>query len=827
MYDQAQFEEALQRQLRLEDEASTLGVERFKTRLRKAAEGGRGSSAGAARKLLVEGLEPLEAAMKHHVDSQAGRRGPKTEAFKWINLLGADVASYLTLRIVLDELSKPKVHNLRLVAFRVSQHILDELRYRRLKTEAPGLFHYRMRRFQTSSYAHMSRSLTAALSYSEVNVGDLQMTQRQRLLVGCQLIGLLIEATGLVETANEHFHARRKVKEAIRLRPTPETQAWMAKRNAVMANLSPVNLPMVVPPLPWTPECRGGYRYALRGRHPLIRTHYMGGKQDEQDPHMPAVYSALNRIQETAWRINGDVLSLIEQLHSFQRDVAGVPAGELPPLPPKPADIDTNPLALSAWKKAAHAHRNEQHKYRGRVMEFARVLRIARRMQGEQAIWFPYNLDFRGRVYPVVDYLSPQGSDLQKSLLTFAEGKPLGQTGAFWLALHGANCLDVTPEGQKVSRMTRQERVQWIEDHTAEILAAASDPLGCQWWAEAGEPLQFFAFCVEWAQMHAHGRRESYVCALPVAQDGSCNGLQHFAALLLDSIGGRAVNVVANCRPADVYTTVAECAMTQLQAAKDAIGRLWISTGLIDRKLAKRPTMTFGYGSRRFGFSKQIQEYIHDNGHAHLFVSVGEDGKEDNQLAAASQRMAGEIWDALGGIVVKAVEGMAWMQKAARVIAKQGKVVAWTVPGTGFRVEQAYYSMEGKKVETVLAGRLIAPRFQVRTGVALHRQVNGVSPNIIHSLDAAALMLTVNAAAAEGIDSFGMIHDSYATVPGDAALLAQVTRRAFFGLYTRHDVIADLYEQFKAQAGDEEVPEPPAKGDLDLSEVLASEYFFC
>jgi DNA-directed RNA polymerase len=47
-----------------------------------------------------------------------------------------------------------------------------------------------------------------------------------------------------------------------------------------------------------------------------------------------------------------------------------------------------------------------------------------------------------------------------------------------------------------------------------------------------------------------------YVCNLPVHQDGSCNGLQHYAALGRDALGGAAVNLTPSELPQDVYTFV-------------------------------------------------------------------------------------------------------------------------------------------------------------------------------------------------------------------------------------------------------------------------------
>jgi DNA-directed RNA polymerase len=49
-----------------------------------------------------------------------------------------------------------------------------------------------------------------------------------------------------------------------------------------------------------------------------------------------------------------------------------------------------------------------------------------------------------------------------------------------------------------------------------------------------------------------------YESSLPVHQDGTCNGLQHYAALGGDDEGARQVNLSATDRPSDVYTHVAD-----------------------------------------------------------------------------------------------------------------------------------------------------------------------------------------------------------------------------------------------------------------------------
>lgn len=56
------------------------------------------------------------------------------------------------------------------------------------------------------------------------------------------------------------------------------------------------------------------------------------------------------------------------------------------------------------------------------------------------------------------------------------------------------------------------------------------------------------------------------MCCLPVHQDGSCNGLQHYSALGGDPLGAKSVNVLPSDRPQDVYSDV--CAMVEERVAK-------------------------------------------------------------------------------------------------------------------------------------------------------------------------------------------------------------------------------------------------------------------
>lgn len=836
-------------QRELEDNALALGLQRFRRRLEQAEKSGQGSTIGAARRLMVEAIEPATKAIEYWVETTKKKRGTKPSPLKWIQAVGPEVAAYMTTRVIINAIHEGA--SVRRIEDEICELIEDELRYRRFQKEAPGLFSYTVSKFDSGHYATNARSLDRAMDYARIDTSDLRIRGNDKVRLGQLLRELWMQATDLVEIERSVSDERVKGSSRksslrnthIRLVAKPETLRWITARNQALELLWPVNMPMLVPPLPWGPGRRGGYRFAMRGKHPFVRASGQGERIANRE--MPRVYAAVNRMQETPWRINGAVLDLLFAISQRGGGIAGVPLTEPIPRPQRLNKQWDSEEARKAdpefiqWKMAVRRTHVANYYRRIAVKQFNDVLSLAKRFRDAPAFWYPYNVDFRGRVYPIATGLTPQGDDMQKALLTFAEGKPLTDEGMTWLAVHIANCLEVDPAepGRKLTKATLEERAQWTVKNTERVVQVARDPFADLWWTQADSPLQFYAACVEWANlMDALKRGEDYVCSLPVSVDGTCNGLQHFSAMLLDEHLAATVNVRATSHPGDVYSEVAEEveAILAVKAAEgDVLAQKWLTSGLLGRSLCKRPTMTVGYGSKRYGFVKQTKEYLRGLGIEEFrkvkeHFTVEHEGKRKVAVHAAAAVLADAIWRALGTRAQGAFHAMGWLQRVAAGVVRNGKCVEWVVPATGFLVVQEYFETTKKQIQTVLAGKLYQPVVREPTTTPDRvRQCNAIAPNLVHSLDAAALMMAVEMASVDGVECFAMVHDSYGTLPNDVPVLRDAARRAFFTLYTTHDVLAELAGQLREQFDNpEKFPEVPEKGELDLSEVLASEYFF-
>jgi len=71
--------------------------------------------------------------------------------------------------------------------------------------------------------------------------------------------------------------------------------------------------------------------------------------------------------------------------------------------------------------------------------DFSLKINVARAFKDVEKIYFPHNVDFRGRVYPIPPHLNHMGADISRGILEFSKGEPLSEKGLYWLKVHTAN----------------------------------------------------------------------------------------------------------------------------------------------------------------------------------------------------------------------------------------------------------------------------------------------------------------------------------------------------------------------------------------------------
>lgn len=542
--------------------------------------------------------------------------------------------------------------------------------------------------------------------------------------------------------------------------------------------------PMLVPPVPWTESAYHG-GYLSRG------VQAVRGLQDKAIGS-PEIVAALNALQATPFRVNQRVLAVAERFRFNAEDARTIRvAGRV---------IDA-------------VHMANPDETRSKVIRSALTLAAVRDLADEDEFYFPWNLDWRGRMYPATTILSPQGSDLCKGLIEFADGTPLGRDGARWLAIHICNLAGaekVTIDGEKVHR-TPDERYNWTLDNREAIRAVAADPWHNRDWQQADKPWQYLAACIEWEGFETEGNL--FRSRLAGALDGSCSGVQMLSGMTRDESAGAMVNLVPAPRGDDYYGRMAEALIERLgklewHTDEETRTRLafWRKQK-IDRDLLKAPSMTKVYSAGTYTFGEQVSD------------------KSGADLGNAMW-LARQINSCFESVAPAMLRAMNYVQAVSDVLTDAGEVLEWETPA-GLAVVQSRRKAKTQEIKTGGDHARNVYLFVIDLP-ELNKQAQraGVSPNFVHGVDASHMVYVINDLHARGVRNFWMIHDSFGAPFAQCGEVYESTREQFARLMTP-DLLGRWTEQVTAVLTPEQkekLPSLPEYGTLDLQQVKESIY---
>lgn len=568
------------------------------------------------------------------------------------------------------------------------------------------------------------------------------------------------------------------------LRPHPTYTRLYRDSKPEHLNFAANLVPMMCPPIPWTSRKHGGY---FNTQPCLLRLQYSAGLQSDRIDQLPSpneLYpslDALNQLGCIPWRINTHILDLvIDIFNSGGSDKFHVPKPADSVLNRPPADNN----GLHEVSAPSDKHMQEQAALYSLSCDTLHKLSLANHFR-DKIFWLPHNMDFRGRVYPLPPHLNHLSSDLSRSLLFFHQKQPLGENGLSWLKLH---CINLT--GLK-KRDSLRERLVYAESILDDIIDSADNPIdGRQWWLLSDEPWQTLACCVEIANALRSPDPVTYMSCFPIHQDGSCNGLQHYAALGRDKVGAISVNLSRSEKPHDVYATVAN--FVEKARAKDALGGKAIAVALegrINRKLVKQPVMTTVYGVTAFGARLQIEKQLKNIENFPIAL-----------VKPASIYLVQQTFDSLGTMFTSATEIQNWFTDCARFISKhQGCHVEWITP-LGFPIVQPYTRRFIYNQRALSVANTKACSTSDRHGKMNNmKEKNAFPPNFIHSLDSCHMMMTSLSCEKAGL-TFVSVHDCFWTHACTVPTMNRICREQFVSLHSQ-PILENLSNFFNATYG--------------------------
>src|SRR5262249_12198035 len=287
--------------------------------------------------------------------------------------------------------------------------------------------------------------------------------------------------------------------------------------------------------------------------------------------------------------------------------------------------------------------------------------------------------------------------------------------------------------------------------------------------------------------------------------------LQHLAIMMRDVKLAEMVNLKArvtarNLEIHDVYDIVARHAQQDLFA--DEPSRSWLDSRDDLRALLKRPIMTLPYGVTRSGMLDQIKDACDE---------LGIDASPE-----AMVRLRDHIWKAIGKKLPGAMEARTYIQGIAQHCLDRGAYMQWVTP-SGFPVDNRYRKSEERRVRLPFLGQsvTIADGYidQPRTQNVIHGSV----ANCVHSMDAAHLALSVNAAVHRGITNIMTIHDCFGALAPDVHHFGQI-RRWELAKMAFYNPLAVL-RVTNLLPGTNDLPLPAFDPEFDLVSLGESEFF--
>jgi len=796
------------------------GVERYQATLQDPAT--RLSDTAAGRKIFNETMSLLVPAVREAQDiaidgiANSGK-GLRPQWWWYISFVSPEKLAYITMRSILGMrvanggVGRKATH----ICLEIGQAVKQQVEFEKWLAESKrtaketggrdlaAQLVRRAKNFNQRQWGNWCRKIDS--------IETLDWRRDVKMHIGSKLLELSLENTGGFFRL-EYVQIRNKTERQVFL--SDACQSMIEDINSRIEAMSPVLKPMLIEPQPWgwdelTRTYKGGY-YMVNVE--LIRGGLHKHTASLDQPLSDMTLSAANILGSVGWVVDTDTLSLTEEVYNNGLElIEGLPKPDPVAFPARMADDVWEALGKvekAEWKyNLAKIHGKNARDVSKRESAI-RKIHIANNHQDFDEVFHPVKMDTRTRFYYTTPDWNPQGDGIARGTMKFANRAPLGDRGLYWLAVR----LNNTFGNDKVSFSDMQD---WARENHDNIVDSALKPLdGWRFWADAESPLEFYQTCIEWMSATGMTNPAKFMSALPIHQDGSNNGLQLMSLLGRDPLGAKLTNCSADPTRYDIYAETAT--VVQRLVNEDILNGRRIEeaghwAGHINRSVCKRACMTTSYGVTPRG----IQDQLMSDGHV--------EGLEGDPIKNAGY-MRDKLIEALETTIVASRPIMDYFQGVASALAEFDIPLKWVTPA-GSIVQQSYWNVAKSDVKTVMGSYFMWDE-NPQGGLNQRKQLLSSSPNIIHSIDASLMQHMVLRLRDMGINDIACIHDSFAVHACNVDTMRDTIRHVAADMFGGNWIRDEFHEYVRSYAKGIDLPEPPAQGAFDVTEVLKAEYFF-
>lgn len=332
------------------------------------------------------------------------------------------------------------------------------------------------------------------------------------------------------------------------------------------------------------------------------------------------VFRILDNLDSTGYKLNPDLVKFIKDNRAELEHI-----GVLPRIIPEPElqvfnEHDT-PEQRAAWVR-----------HKAKVVEAKRANWKARKAQTQLAdlLWFideaeddvfylRHFYDFRGRIYCASAFANPQGGDLEKALLMFADPGVFDKRNEdhwYYFLNYGADLLGFPRQSRRVVLGLKNILI----DLAAKVLEDMTEL------TKLSKPFLAWTWCKELVRITCESSSvvETH---LPIQRDATCSALQHIGSIFNSRPLAALTNVTPSDNPQDAYAYILNRATEVMDSvffddypegvAKD----LRLVKKNLRRQHIKPYVMTIPYGATSLSLMKTLKKAIQTFGVSYLNIT--------------------------------------------------------------------------------------------------------------------------------------------------------------------------------------------------------------
>ena len=457
-----------------------------------------------------------------------------------------------------------------------------------------------------------------------------------------------------------------------------------------------------------------------------------------------------------------------------------------------------------------------------------------------------------------------QGNELASALIQFWKGTPLNKIGLNYFYAYGASHYE-----SAVNRLGFEDKINWVKSHLDEILQ-----MDAEFILKADSPILFSAFCLEMKKLN---NDKNTLIHMPVFIDATCSGIQHLSAMVADTDLALKVNLTDLDTPEDIYANLVEPINKAInEYGKNHSDVSSLSEIYLDHSVLKHPIMTQNYNVSIFGMKEQllnslkVKEFNTNGSEANLLKNVNEDypvqlkknpviiigyNRDKTKEIKLNQKDLIKMAMIIKQVIFLEFPALQavyeYFINIARVMKLLNLTLQWISP-TGAIITQNYKKRKKSRLRVFIHNRSKVNIMQEITRETDHKkQIDGIIPNVIHSLDSAHVAKLINDSAKNIPYPIVAVHDCFGTHPNFMDVLFFRLKEEFVSLYLDRDFLKLFHKRILQNIKDNKyevirendqmfvhcykdnkmtekilLPNPPKQKDLDIKGILKSKYMF-